>query len=69
MTTLLVTLVAMSLLVFGLCIRIIFVKDGKFHGTCSTNSEFLKRTGDDSCPYCGKTAEEMCPNQPEIVNG
>jgi hypothetical protein len=69
MTTLLVTVVAMSLLIFGLCLRIIFVKGGKFHGTCSTNSEFLQRTSDGSCAYCGKSAEEICPNEPEIVNG
>ena len=69
MTTFLVTLVAMVLVIFGLCLRIIFGKGGKFHGTCSTNSEFLKRTGQDNCPHCGKSADEMCPNEPEIVNG
>lgn len=63
MSTFVLTLVAMTVFLLGLCIRILLVKDGRFHGTCSTNNEFLQRQGEDSCPFCGRDAGEACPNQ------
>ncbi len=62
-TTFVVTLIAMTLFMLGLCARILLLKDGQFHGTCSTNNEFLRQQGEDSCPFCGKEAGEICPNQ------
>ncbi len=44
-----------------IAIRIIVLPDGEFRGTCSTNSEFLKRENVD-CPVCGKSAGETCKN-------
>ena len=43
-------------------IKIILKKDGEFSGTCASQSPFLNKKGE-TCGYCGKTAEEMCPNE------
>ena len=57
-----------SLVVFGLffalmSVRLIFIKDGEFRGTCATQSPFLAKEGI-VCGYCGKTVGEgeACPN-------
>ena len=46
----------------GISIKIILKKDGKFAGTCASQSPFLNKEGE-TCGYCGKTADEMCPNE------
>ena len=46
----------------GIGIKIIFKKNGKFAGTCASQNPFLNKEGE-SCGYCGKTAEEICPNE------
>jgi hypothetical protein len=46
----------------GIGIKIIFKKNGKFAGTCASQNPFLNKQGE-SCGYCGKTAEEICPNE------
>ena len=33
-------------------------KDGKFAGTCASQSPFLNKDGE-NCSYCGKTPEQM----------
>ncbi|MFW5759592.1 MAG: hypothetical protein ACOCXH_01285 [Cyclobacteriaceae bacterium] len=38
-------------------VRLIFIKNGKFKGTCASQSPFLKNEGG-TCGYCGKTVEE-----------
>ena len=43
--------------VLGIAIKIWAKKDGKFAGTCASQSPFLNKEGE-SCGYCGKT-----PNQ------
>ena len=43
-------------------IKIILKKDGQFSGTCASQNPFLNKEGE-TCGYCGKTAEEMCPNK------
>ena len=58
----------LTLGVFGLffalmSVRLIFIKNGEFRGTCATQSPFLAKEGI-ACGYCGKTigAGEACPN-------
>jgi hypothetical protein len=46
----------------GIGIKIIFKKNGKFAGTCASQNPFLNKEGE-TCGYCGKTAEEICPNE------
>ena len=65
MLAFLITCGVMLLIIALVGIRIILVPDGEFHGTCSTNNQQFLRNEDDSCPVCGKSSEETCPNQPE----
>lgn len=52
----------LTLIVFGsffalMAVRLIFVKDGEFRGTCATQSPFLAKEGI-TCGYCGKVIGE-----------
>ena len=49
----------------GIAIKIWAKKDGKFSGTCASQSPFLNKDGE-SCSFCGETADEMCKK--EAVN-
>lgn len=58
----------LSLVIFGLffalmSVRLIFIKNGEFRGTCATQSPFLAKEGI-ACGYCGRTIGEgeSCPN-------
>ena len=44
--------------VLGIAIKIWAKKDGKFAGTCASQSPFLNKKGE-SCGYCGKTPEQF----------
>lgn len=62
------TLFFFTLVIFGLyfalmSVRLFFIKDGEFRGTCATQSPFLAKEGI-ACGYCGKTIGEgeACPN-------
>ena len=46
----------------GIGIKIIIKKNGKFAGTCASQNPFLNKEGE-TCGYCGKTTEEICPNE------
>ena len=52
----------LSLSLIGIAIKILIKKNGKFSGTCASQNPFLNKEGE-TCGYCGKTAEEMCPNE------
>lgn len=66
----------MILLVVGLVglyfvlmsVRLLFLKNGEFKGTCASQSPFLKNAGG-TCGYCGKkvgTCENDDDNQTEV---
>lgn len=60
----LVVLLAVGLLALafaGIAIKILVKKDGKFAGTCASNSPFLNPEGE-SCSMCGALPEERCKN-------
>lgn len=59
--TLVLTAIILLMVIAGMGIRIILIKDGKFKGTCASNSPFLNKDGE-SCSMCGKKPEEACPN-------
>ena len=42
-------------------VRLIFLKDGQFKGTCASQSPYLNKEGA-TCGYCGKTmgSDEPC---------
>jgi hypothetical protein len=58
MKLLLITLVLLSLAIAGIAIKIWLKKDGKFAGTCASQSPYLNKEGE-SCGFCGKTPEEF----------
>lgn len=52
-----VVLVLIAFAMFG--IRMLFVKNGEFRGTCSGNSPFLRKDGI-ACGLCGAKPGEEC---------
>ena len=58
----LITTLMMFFVFVAIAIKIILKKDGKFAGTCGSQNPFLNKEGE-TCGYCGKTADEMCPNE------
>lgn len=58
MKLLLITVVLLLLGVAGIAIKIWSKKDGKFAGTCASQSPFLNKEGD-SCGFCGKTPDQF----------
>ena len=51
-------------------VRLFFVKDGEFRGTCATQSPFLAKEGI-TCGYCGKVvgAGEDCGDPDKAAEG
>ncbi|WP_339836355.1 membrane or secreted protein [uncultured Flavobacterium sp.] len=58
MKLILITIVLLALAFAGIAIKIWAKKDGKFAGTCASQSPFLNKDGE-NCGFCGKTQEEM----------
>ncbi|HET8885155.1 MAG TPA: membrane or secreted protein [Salinimicrobium sp.] len=65
MKLLLITIILLALAFAGIAIKIWAKKDGKFAGTCASQSPFLNKEGE-SCSFCGKSPEEAknCSNPP-----
>lgn len=58
MKLLLITLALLGLAIAGIAIKIWAKKDGKFAGTCASQSPFLNKDGE-SCGFCGKTPDQF----------
>ena len=56
MTTLLITLGIVALFFVLMSVRLIFLKNGEFKGTCASQSPFLNKEGI-TCNLCGKTVD------------
>ncbi len=54
----LLTFGLLALAFAGIAIKIWAKKDGKFAGTCASQSPFLNKDGE-NCSFCGKTPEQM----------
>lgn len=52
----------LALGVAGIAVKIIFKKNGKFAGTCASNSPFLNEEGK-ACGFCGALPEEKCKKE------
>lgn len=50
-------------------VRLLLIKDGKFKGTCASQSPFLNKEGS-TCGYCGKKIEDgdPCGKEESLVN-
>ncbi|MCX7744256.1 MAG: membrane or secreted protein [Flavobacteriales bacterium] len=51
----------MGLMVAGLAIKLLVKKDGKFAGTCASQSPYLNESGE-ACSLCGAKPTEQCKN-------
>lgn len=69
MTTLFLTLGIVALFFILMSVRLIFVKNGEFKGTCASQSPFLNKEGV-TCGYCGKKVGEgeSCGNPDNEVD-
>ncbi|MEQ8423623.1 MAG: hypothetical protein RIA63_02870, partial [Cyclobacteriaceae bacterium] len=63
MTVLLFSIGFIALFFVLMSVRLLFLKNGEFRGTCASQSPWLVKEGT-TCGYCGKTlsAGEPCPN-------
>ncbi|PKA82259.1 hypothetical protein ATE92_0386 [Ulvibacter sp. MAR_2010_11] len=62
-----ITFIVLLLAVAGIAIKIWGKKDGKFAGTCASQSPFLNKDGE-ACGFCGKTPDqfESCTEEPHL---
>ncbi len=56
------TIVLLGLGFAGIAIKIWAKKDGKFAGTCASQSPYLNKEGE-ACSYCGALPEDKCQNK------
>lgn len=54
MIVLLLTIGVLALFFILMSVRLIFLKNGEFKGTCASQSPFLNKEGE-ACGFCGKT--------------
>ncbi|MDP2060968.1 MAG: membrane or secreted protein [Flavobacteriaceae bacterium] len=52
-----ITIVLVGLAFAGIAIKIWAKKDGKFAGTCASQSPFLNKDGE-ACGFCGRTPDQ-----------
>ncbi|MBN7810079.1 hypothetical protein J0A68_03870 [Algoriphagus sp. H41] len=69
MTTVLITVGFVALFFTLMSVRLIFLKNGEFKGTCASQSPFLNKEGV-TCSLCGKTvdADSSCANPDNEVD-
>lgn len=53
-----ITVILLLLAIAGIGIKIWAKKDGKFAGTCASQSPFLNKEGE-TCGFCGKTPDQF----------
>lgn len=46
----------------GIAVKVLLKKNGKFAGTCASQSPFLNKEGE-PCSFCGAMPEEQCKNE------
>lgn len=65
MKLILLTIVLLGIAFAGIAIKIWAKKDGKFVGTCASQSPFLNKDGQ-ACSMCGKLPEEQDCKKPQL---
>ncbi|MDA1008960.1 MAG: membrane or secreted protein [Bacteroidetes bacterium] len=61
-TIFLITIFMLAFVFAGIGIKLLLKKNGKFSGTCASQSPFLNKEGE-SCGICGAKPEEKCKNE------
>jgi hypothetical protein len=66
MGVLIITFILLLLAFAGIGIKLWAKKDGKFAGTCASQSPFLNKNGE-ACGFCGKTPDQFsnCTENPK----
>ena len=69
MTTVLLGIGLVAIFFIFMSVRLIFLKNGEFKGTCASQNPYLNKTGE-PCGYCGKvvTSGESCGNPDNEVD-
>ena len=62
MAVIITSILFVSLAFAGIAIKILLKKDGKFAGTCASQSPFLNNEGE-ACSFCGALPEEQCQKE------
>ena len=57
-----ISILMLAFVFAGVGIKILIKKNGKFSGTCASQSPFLNN-GEESCGICGAKPEEKCKNE------
>ncbi len=59
-----IVLVLAGFLLFS--VRLLFIKNGEFKGTCATNNPFLQEEGA-TCGVCGRKPGEACGDEKALA--
>jgi len=62
LTVFLITIFMLAFVFAGIGVKILLKKNGKFAGTCASQSPFLNEEGK-ACGICGASPEEKCKNE------
>ena len=63
MQTFLFTLAVIAIAFVLFSVRILLIKDGEFHGTCSTQGQATQNHDDIDCGVCVKKDVDLCPSE------
>lgn len=69
MTTILLGIGLVAVFFIFMSVRLIFLKNGEFKGTCASQNPYLNKDGE-TCGFCGKevTPGAACGNPDSEVN-
>ncbi len=62
MTVVLISILLLGLGFAGIAIKLLVKKDGKFAGTCASQSPYLNKEGE-ACSFCGAMPDEQCKKE------
>ncbi len=67
MATILLSIAVLGAAVALIAVRLFFVRDGEFRGTCATNNPYLPelRRSNGECWACGEPPGGVCPRPEE----
>lgn len=60
-----ITIILLGIAFLGIAVKVLLKKNGKFAGTCASQSPFLNKEGE-PCSFCGAMPEEQCKNEDSV---
>lgn len=67
MATVLLGVGLVALFFIGMSVRLLFLKNGEFKGTCASQNPYLNKEGE-TCGFCGREPGEACQKDDNEVN-